>query len=167
LTARCFVAVEAPPELVGLLERLDRPARPGLRWTEPHQWHVTLCFVGQADPERVVAALPPELPGPAHAVAGPRPAVLSRHVWALPVSGLDLLAAAVTARLAPLMPPPGRPFRGHLTLARARRPAALDGLARPDIACRWQVGSVVAYRSELHPSGARYHELGRCAVGRR
>ncbi|HLI52977.1 MAG TPA: 2'-5' RNA ligase family protein [Acidimicrobiales bacterium] len=167
MRARCFVAVEAPPGLVGQLGGLERPARAGLRWTEPHQWHVTLCFVGSAEPDRVVAALPPELPGPVEALAGPRPVALSRHVWALPVSGLDLLASTVADRLSELMPPPARPFRGHLTLARARRPAALDGLPRPDLTWRWDVGSVVAYRSELHPSGARYHELGRWAVARR
>src|SRR5579875_3167205 len=130
LRARCFVAVEAPPGLVGQLGGLERPARAGLRWTEPHQWHVTLCFVGSAEPDRVVAALPPDLPGPVEALAGPRPVPLSRHVWALPV-------------------------------------AALDGLPPPVLTWRWVAGSVVAYRGELHPFGARYHEFGRWAVARR
>jgi 2'-5' RNA ligase len=163
-TARCFVAVPAPSPLAEQLQSLDRPGRPGLRWTTPDQWHVTLCFLGSVDPARLLACLPASFPGPVRAVAGPRPFALSRHVWVLPVAGLDPLAAAVQSCLSDLVAPPERPFHGHLTLARGRRPGALAGLPSTGVGYEWDVQSVVAFRSELHPQGARYHELGRWPV---
>jgi 2'-5' RNA ligase len=65
------------------------------------------------------------------------------------------------AGLAPAEGAGRRPFRGHLTLARARRPQALRGLPRPEVGADWPVDRVVAYRSELGHDGARHHLLGR------
>ena len=64
---------------------------------------------------------------PMQASAGPVPRTLSPHVWALHVGATRRLASAVPQR--PLLgchrrsgpTTPRRPFRGHLTLARARR----------------------------------------------
>src|SRR5947209_3556899 len=47
--ARLFVAVWPPASLISQLRSLDRPARPGLRWTTEDQWHVTLRFLGGVD----------------------------------------------------------------------------------------------------------------------
>ncbi|MBW3548710.1 MAG: hypothetical protein KY452_11325, partial [Actinobacteria bacterium] len=52
---RLFVAVRPPPEVVATLATLDRPERPGLRWTPPEQWHVTLRFFGPVDAEQAEA----------------------------------------------------------------------------------------------------------------
>jgi len=56
------------------------------------------------------------------------------------------------------------PFHGHVTLARRRgfpEPLASDTLAHmPDAPeANWQAGLLRLYRSELHPSGARYRVL--------
>ncbi|MDE3206315.1 MAG: hypothetical protein KGQ66_19065 [Acidobacteriota bacterium] len=168
VAARCFVAVLPPPPLVEAVTVIDRPARPGLRWTPAEQWHVTLRFLAAVDPDGLAAALSAgpegELPGgqPVRARWGPRPGALGGGAWVLPVRGLDDLAATVARATAQLgVPPERRAFRGHLTLARARRPEALEGLARPELTGDWLVEEVVAYRSELDAAGARHHLLGR------
>lgn len=145
---------------------MERPARPGLRWTRAEQWHITLRFFAAVDPEALSASLARlDWPAPVTAEAGPGPGVLARKVWVLPVHGLDRLAAAVGAATAGLGGPDGRPFTGHLTLARARRPEALEGLPTPAVAARWTVEEVIAVRSELLPGGARHHLIGRWPAG--
>ncbi|NIR41602.1 MAG: RNA 2',3'-cyclic phosphodiesterase, partial [Actinobacteria bacterium] len=53
---RLFVAVWPPPSVVDLLARLPRREEPGVRWTTEAQWHVTLRFLGRADPADATAA---------------------------------------------------------------------------------------------------------------
>ena len=201
-----------PAGLLDRLRALERPARPGLRWTSEGQWHVTLKFFGGVDADALMAALdswaglPPGLPA-ATAVAGPGPEALARRVWVLPVQGLEELAGGVDAATLHLggdagagaggegpgaggggggegvpgeagsvVTGPGsaeggdpasrpsrapRPFRGHLTLARARHPSALSHLPRPLISMRWQVQEIMAVRSELRDDGAHHEVLRR------
>ncbi len=167
---RCFVAVWPPDRLLEMLAGLERPSRPGLRWTRPEQWHVTLHFFSAVDPGRLSGALESATLPPAVARAGPRPRPLSGRVWMLPVGGLDGLERAVRSATGGLAEGegnrPGRPFSGHLTLARARRPADLRGLATPDLRAEWHVGEVVAVRSRLGRDGATYEVLGRWPAGR-
>jgi 2'-5' RNA ligase len=174
---RLFVAVWPPPSLVTQLRQLDRPVRPGLRWTTEDQWHVTLRFLGRIDRDayrslhevlaRVAAAC-----SPVEVRAGPAPRALGRGVWALPVAGLEPVAERLNAATADLgQPLAERPFRGHITLARARRPAALNGLRRQarsraaaaagEVADRWWVADLSLVRSDLRPEGARYEVLDR------
>lgn len=145
---------------------MDRPARPGLRWTPAEQWHVTLRFLPSVDPEALVASLGRlTWPEPVVADAGPAPGALSRQVWALPVSGLEGLAAQVVSLTAGLAEPEERRFKGHLTLARARDPRTLKALARAPLGFSWPVQEAVAFWSELLPDGARHHLIGRWPVG--
>jgi 2'-5' RNA ligase len=165
---RLFVAVWPPASLVDELERLPRPAVAGVRWTTPDQWHVTLRFFGSvADPAQAEAALarlsPPE---PATAVAGPEVVRLSKAVLCLPVHGLESLAAAVADGSSEVgEPPDDRPFRGHLTLARARRGADLRPLAGGHLEATWPVEEVTLVSSQTHPQGARYTVLARYGLG--
>jgi 2'-5' RNA ligase len=160
------VAVEPPPALVEALRSIDRPDRRGLRWTPPDQWHITLRFLAAVDPDALVSALAGlSWTEPVDAVAGPGPVPLSRRVWMLPVAGLEGLAGAVTAVTASLAEVEDRPFRGHLTLARAQDPRALRALPAPEVATRWAVQEVVAFHSELLRGGARHRVLGRFPVG--
>lgn len=169
--ARLFVAVWPPAALVDELRRLERIVRRGVRWTTEDQWHVTMRFLGGIDSTeeqtvrdrltRVAAQT-----GPVRAEAGPGPRRLGPGVWVLPVAGLDDLAAQVQAATEEIGPPPGgRPFHGHLTLARARTPAALAGLPRPDVASTWTVEELTLVRSDLHAAGARYEVVGRWQLG--
>lgn len=99
------------------------------------------------------------------AVAGPRPEALSSRVWALPVAGLGPLADSLFGALAGLRAAAewrlGPAFSGHLTLARARRPADLEGLPGPVVKWAWAVAEVEAVRSELLRNGAHHETLGR------
>jgi len=55
MSARLFVAALPPPAVVDALRGAVRPLRlaaPGLRWSPPDQWHVTLAFLGPVPAER-------------------------------------------------------------------------------------------------------------------
>ena len=54
-----------------------------------------------------------------------------------------------------------RPFSGHLTLARAKRPSLLRHLPTPALERSWEVQEVTLVNSTLHPRGARYDVIGR------
>ena len=157
---RLFVAVWPTDEVVALLRSLERPD--GVRWTSPEQWHVTLRFLGDV-PASSVPALADALPaGPAGtAVVGPATARLGPSVLVVPVAGLDDLAAEVRRRTLPLVPASERRgFRGHLTLARARRGSKVPpALAGTPFSATWPVRRLSLVRSELTAAGARYEEV--------
>lgn len=140
---RLFVAFTPPPSALAELEaavaRL-RPDWPGLRWTGPDRWHVTVAFLGEVAESRL-DQLTPRLARAAarHAPqqvrigsAGAFPAAArARVLWARidggpeALCGLSALADSVSAgaRRAGAPPPAeGRRYRPHLTLARTRRP---------------------------------------------
>jgi 2'-5' RNA ligase len=151
-----FVAVWPPAEVLDALEHLERPARPGLRWTTRDQWHVTLRFLGRVeDPESVQDALQDLgwLPATT-ASAGPSTAKLGASILCVPVAGLDELAVAVAE--ATTGQPPPEPYRGHLTLARAKRGVAIRDLAGVPFTAAWTVDQFSLVESETHPDGARY-----------
>lgn len=143
---------------------LARPPAPGVRWTSPEQWHVTLRFLGGvADDElpALVAAL--EGVAGAHArtvaTAGPRVERFGRSVLVVPVAGLDALATAtVEATAAFGEAPDPRPFAGHLTLARGRDVRPYTGDA---VSATWPVDEVTLVRSTTLPQGALYDVLAR------
>jgi 2'-5' RNA ligase len=170
---RLFVAVWPPPSLVGWLRELQRPDRPSLRWTTEDQWHVTLRFLGGIDEEaqgslRAALTEVAATVDPFDARAGPLPRSLGRGVLVLPVEGLDALAARLAGATREIgQPPPDRPFRGHITLARARRPGALTGLDKlaGAMSDQWSVTEITLVQSDLQPEGARYHVLDRWRLG--
>jgi len=172
---RLFVALVPPAdaldELAAAVEALR--ATPGLRWTRPEQWHVTLAFLAEVD-DRTREALTPRLERVARRHAPPTLALAGggrfggQVLWTR-VDGdqaaLRRLADAVraTARRCGL-PVDARPYRPHLTLARAGRSApdlapvaaALDGFAgRP-----WTASHLHLVRSVLGagPGGTAQHE---------
>jgi 2'-5' RNA ligase len=158
--ARLFIAVWPPEDLVAELMSLRRKDQRGVRFVPPENWHVSLRFLGEADPDAVEASMDGvELP-PARARVGPAVDVLAERAIVVPVGGLDDLAAIVTSRTRSLgEPPPKRPFRGHLTLARVRSdvamPPALGAMVRGD----FDVDEVTLVRSRLDPDHARYDTL--------
>ncbi len=175
---RLFVAVWPPAEVVGRISNLARPEQRGVRWTTPDQWHVTLRFLGSvADVEVVKAALAPlEWGAGLTAVAGPAVARLGPGILCLPVAGLNGLADAARRSTAALgEPPPHRPreqrqehppFKGHLTLARAKPRTDLRPLAGAPFDAAWPVQEFTLVASQTHPQGARYEVLARFPIGR-
>nr|WP_255426494.1 RNA 2',3'-cyclic phosphodiesterase [Pseudonocardia sp. C8] len=171
-----FVAVTPPQEVVDELRSATaalRDGSPALRWAVPEQWHLTLAFLGEVDDDArqdLVGRL-------ARAAARHEPLTLSlagagrfghRVLWTRvqgDVERLGRLAASVraAARRARLAVE-DRPYRPHLTLARARgetdlRPAVaalggFDGRA-------WTARELHLVRSRLGagPDGRARHEL--------
>jgi len=155
------------------------PAAEGLRWTRPEGWHVTLRFLGSTEhaqvaelAQRARAALGTREPfalrlGAALAFPARRPRVLALDLE--PHEPLRALAAVLERVAVSLgFPPEERPFRPHLTLARAkaglRRRPDLEGVAAPGRAVQ-AVREVALLRSETLPEGARYTPLGHFALG--
>ena len=145
------------------LAALDRPDLPGLRWSRPDQWHVTLLFLGEADPLPASSSLARARfpPGPVIAWAGPALSRLGRTVLQVPVAGLDGLAAAVAGSLTDPAGSGGEAFTGHLTLARARRPGDLGPLVGAPFRVEWPVGEVTLLSSRRGPQGSDYKVVGR------
>lgn len=170
---RLFVAVLPPSEVLDRLAALARPSIDGVRWTDRAQWHVTLRFLGAvADAAPVHAALSAlDAPaGPVAAIIGPAVSRFGRRILHVPVAGLDAIAADVVAATADLgWPPDDRPFKGHVTLARTAKHAAVDlrPLTGTPIAARWHVRSVSLMESRLSSRGARYHVLEEFPVTQR
>lgn len=158
---RLFVAVLPPPEVVAALAALPRPDLPGVRWTTPEQWHVTLRFFGELpSPDDAVAALSSVVAPALGAVVGPAMTVVGRRVVCVPVSGLEPVAEAVLAATAGIgEPPPSRPFTGHITVARTRDRRVDRRVDRAAIHERWTVRELHLVRSHLSPRGARYETV--------
>ncbi len=156
---RLFVAVWPPAEVLDGIEALRRPVEDGGRWTRRDQWHVTLRFLGSADIDEVTRALAALRHPPVQAVVGPATELLGEGVLHLPVAGLDTLADGVVAATRDLgRPPEGRPFLGHLTLARmAGEPS--EGVLGQPFSARFAVHAVHLVSSSLGGDAARYETV--------
>lgn len=161
-----FVALAPPAEqrsaLAAYIERC-RELGPGFRWVAPEGVHVTLRFLGKvADP--VLDAIRARLRGVRHqpfalgldglgTFGARRPSV----IWLGITTGLQpvaALAGAVEAEcVAAGLAPEARPFRPHLTLARARERAGapLPELPPPPELAPWIADQMVLYESR--PTG--------------
>lgn len=161
------VPADVRDDVTGVLDGLRGLAPPGLRWSDPSRWHLTLAFLGEV-PERKVAGLEERLGRAAarHRAGGLQVSGAGRFgrtvLWAgvradnPAPGGLAPLAAAVAAAARREgIPQQDHGYRPHLTLARAGtatdlRPLvdALSGLSsRP-----WTVDHVRLVSSVL---GAR------------
>ncbi|MBI3857192.1 MAG: RNA 2',3'-cyclic phosphodiesterase [Planctomycetes bacterium] len=125
---KLFVAIDLPAEATAHLLRLQPPATPGMRLSEPSQMHVTLHFLGESDVRRISVALA-TVDAPAFkqsfAGVGQFPSAGgSTTLWAGVHASFGLLKlhAAVAAALAGEgFRPESRPYTPHLTLARCDR----------------------------------------------
>lgn len=152
---RLFVAVWPPEPVAAALAALDVRPEPGVRPVAPENWHVTLRFLGDTDPDTVIERLAgADLP-PACAVLGPAVERLGRNALVVPVSGVDELAAKIRETTADLGQPAQPRFRGHLTVARTRRDAPSAAIGTPFDAA-FDVGEIALVDSRLTPDGARY-----------
>ncbi len=176
---RVFVALDIPEDvrqaIGGQTNRWEKMCR-GARWVRVEGLHVTLKFIGEAQPEMVERieaqlatirlAAPVEMsfrdvgffPNERH------PRVFWVGITATPNFGE--LAAEIERRLETLdIPREQRPFRPHLTLARFKSEDGLDRLreavrnAGPLEFGSTRTGEVHLYRSQLKPGGAEYTRL--------
>lgn len=181
---RAFVALVPPAAALDPVETAVAPLRaefPELRWSPRAQWHLTLQFLGAApDVDPLVDALRATVSdrnpftvrlGGGGAFTKPRSATV---LWLGVAEGsgpMSALAGAVTDATASLgFVADDRPFRPHLTIARASRPADLrDAVAALDAAGSgpaWAASEVVLFESDPRPAGAVHTVVARCSCGR-
>jgi 2'-5' RNA ligase len=170
---RLFVGLAIDEAVKETLERLTlrlRAKDDGLRWSTPDQWHVTLVFLGEVD-DAAHARLVRQLAELRHSAfmlrmerlgVFERAGILHAEVEVSP----DLLrlyeAVAAAVRKAGLEVE-DRPYRAHITLARARNRegkktiARLEGSAEQQrLSVRWEASEFLLYESQLSPGGSRY-----------
>jgi len=170
---RLFVGLAIDEKVKEALERLTlrlRAKDDGLRWSTPDQWHVTLVFLGEVDDE-ARARLAREL-------AGVRRAPLTLRMERLGVferSGILHAEVEVSAELLGLyeavaaavkqvgLEMEERPYRAHITLARARNKDGRKTIARlrrsaeqQRLSAHWEAAEFLLYESQLSPGGSRY-----------
>lgn len=176
-----FVAVrpdaEAVEDLQHALDRVRRlPLAEPLRWQPPAQWHVTMAFLGADDPaiadevgERLTT-LSSHAPVDRLVIAGA--GCFGRQILWMDLADAEAVAAlaGLAAAIPPLLRGSGatvdrRPWRPHLTVARARHGDA-RGLVPALDAYRgtmWTVSELLLIRSTggPHPD---HHVMRRIAL---
>lgn len=156
-----FIAAWPPPEVIAVLDALPREPSDGVRFSTAGQWHATLRFLGEVDPDLAAEAVAGLAFPAVEAVVGPAVERIAPGIVVAPIGGLDPVAAAVAAL--DVGERDDRPFRGHITLARQKRGdgCSLDGVP---IQATFTVDEVALVRSELHADGARYTTVTRVAA---
>jgi len=192
---RLFAAVWPPAAVRATLLGVPRPEFPGVRWTTPDQWHVTLAFFGDV-PEQEHVALTiallqaaGSLDGPLPATLGGRTELLGPAVLCVAVHGLEALAEAVRREAAGWLRSGREQFSGHVTLCRARSgargrrgsrrgslPSSLEGqlvvrtgdrrrTPSEDPGPAWLVDEASLVASTLDPRGSVYRTVARARLG--
>lgn len=162
---RLFVGAWPGDEAADALRSMRRPGGDAIRWVRADQWHVTLEFLGPADPVEAAQRLDRLVSPPATATLAAEANLLARSAVVFPVSGLADLAHAVRMALGGegVAARDERRFVGHLTVGRLRRSAASRDLELPSLSgsVSWQVNEVSLVRSDLDERGATYRLLQR------
>jgi RNA 2',3'-cyclic 3'-phosphodiesterase len=157
--ARLFVAVWPTEEVVEELTALPRKDQRGVRFVPPENWHITLRFLGEADPDHVIDALDDVVLPRSVARVGPGVDVMFDRALVVPVEGLDALAAQVRDCTSTLGQPDRRRFVGHLTVARMKPHADMPRALGAFVQAEFEVTEVALVQSRLDPEGARYSTL--------
>lgn len=123
---RLFAALPLPPEIRTRLTLLQG-GLPGARWTRPENFHITLRFIGEVDArtaDDVASALDAVQAAPFDVVlkgCGVFGKDKPRSLWVgvAPNPDLNRLAAKIERACQTIgLPPDGRKFAPHVTLAR-------------------------------------------------
>lgn len=122
--------------------------------------HLTLAFLGQADPQKAIAAAR-RVKGPAHRLPIEEARYINRMVWVAPKE-MPAALAALHEQLAMELYREEfilerRPFAAHVTLIRDARRAPL----RPLPSVEWPVHEFLLMRSSVSSRGATYEPLER------
>jgi RNA 2',3'-cyclic 3'-phosphodiesterase len=177
---RLFAGIELPADVRTAIEVATAPLRttiPGFRWVPHEDLHLTLVFVGWVEPgdvESIAAAL-----GGAVAAAPRFTARLggagrfpdrgkARVLWVGFAAGADALAELAERARAGIADrvTDARPFRPHVTVARARQPARVTA-GTLDIAPLDRdvsVDAVTVFRSYLGSPHPRYEPIARLGL---
>ncbi|MFT6761787.1 MAG: 2'-5' RNA ligase [Candidatus Aldehydirespiratoraceae bacterium] len=182
--SRLFICLWPPEDVVVALEELHRKDQVGAAFVHPENWHVTLRFLGNADPNDVANALDtatftaPEVrkapgrdatkvrkaPGRKRTEGwvrlGPAVDVGKERMLFVPVTGVDDLAEEVVNVTSHLGDEPVRPrFLGHITVARLQKRANMPRALGQIVSADWSPTEVALVESPLSDDGARYDTL--------
>lgn len=126
----------------------------------PENWHVTLRFLGNADPNDVAAALSTATFEPTTVRLGPAVDIGNERTLFVPAAGADALAAEVVDATGSLGDEKIRSrFLGHITIARIKKRANMPRVLGELIDAEWEPSTVALVESTLHADGARYDTL--------
>ena len=170
---RLFVGLAVSEAVKEILERLTlrlRAKDDGLRWSTREQWHVTLVFLGEME-DAARAALVREL----KSVRRPTLTLRMERLGVFERSGILHAEVEVTQELLRLYETVAtvvrrcgleieeRPYRAHITLARARNREgrkAIErmrrGLEQQRLRASWRAEEFRLYESQLSSCGSRY-----------
>ena len=168
---RLFVGLD-PPESIktALLSTMGGVA--GARWQTADQLHLTLRFIGEVDRHTatdIAAALGRVNVRPFTAELGD-PGLFDHRgridtLWAgvRPAGALERLAKSVNAALASVgLPPEGRAFLPHITVARGRSMSGATLWPQSPIPClAWPVDGFALFESRMGKDGSDYTILAR------
>ena len=160
--SRLFVAIWPPEHVREHVRALRRADWAGVRWTPEQNWHVTLRFLGEAEPDVVAATLSAATLPSVVATVSSELVMLGSHSVVLPVSGVDELAESVWAATESLGTQSlSEHFRGHLTIGRAvgRDKIVHDRLdlrRRSPTSGTFEVTEIALVESTLSADGASY-----------
>ena len=177
---RAFLALPLPDEqrrsLAAFVEECADRA-PDYRWVPAANLHLTLRFLGSVETprlallgERLQQVTSPGFELELDGTGGFGPRAGPRVVWMGVGRGREecrALAEGIEAACRGLgLEPESRPFRAHVTLARARlQRSRLPELPPPPRLRPWQVSDFVLYESRLGGRAAQYLELERYPLG--
>ena len=176
---RAFLALDPDPQAAARLRALMETLRATverIRWVRPEGLHLTLRFLGSAEPERLqrvgervaaAAAATPPLTLPLGPLGLFPPRGGPRVLWvglALPAPLLALQAACEEAARAEGFAAEGRPFSPHLTLGRWSERARRPQLPVVDLGAV-SLDRVILYRSRPQRGGSVYTPLRTLALG--
>lgn len=169
---RLFIALDLPEDVTGALDRLCE-GLPGIRWSDPDQFHLTVRFIGEVD-QGVFYDVGEALADVHHAPfelalkgLGQFPPRGAPHtLWVGvddPSGGLASLRRRVERRLEEAgLEPERRKFVPHVTLGRLKSPPPEERLAsylfRRNLfrTEAFPVSSFGLYSSKLRPEGSVY-----------
>jgi 2'-5' RNA ligase len=173
---RLFWAIELPETArdrlrVTQAELRERARGADVRWSRPEQLHLTVQFLGEADPAPILAAAQ-ALPRPGAldlevaglgTFGGRRPRVVWAGVRGPGLEALVALAGALGQAMAGVgFAPEARAYRPHVTLGRVRQGRGRRGQGRPGKALKAAVEEVAL---EPHPFRAEELVLLRSSLG--
>jgi 2'-5' RNA ligase len=165
---RLFFALWPPRETAQALGHwaAEVGRQSGGKVTPTQNIHLTLAFLGEAEPDKAIAAAR-KVSVPRHCLPIDAAQYVKRNemVWVGPASmpaELGALAGALHGALrAAGWVLEERPFRAHVTLIRkARRPKSIPPLPRVD----WPVHEFLLMRSRTSPKGSTYEPVERWSL---
>jgi len=163
--ARLFLAVWPPDDVVSELTSLHRKDQRGVRFVRPENWHITLRFLGNTNPDAVIDAMGGISMPPTRARLGPAVDVIAERALVVPVDGLADIADEVNKRTDHIGEPARKRFIGHLTIARVKSHVPMPRVLGALISAEFDVEEIALVQSRLDPQGARYETIETWPVG--